>query len=255
MSCTTDELQALIADTAEINYDVSDLTQEVLEGAGVFDVLMRALENHLEREHEANRITGDQYAATYTQLTGVVLQQSITFLLGLGNLQLQNKTTILQNAKLAKEIQLLCQKLVTEKAQVMNQTILDPTASDEETYLNDEGELYNSTVQNVEGTIGERNRVLQRQVEGYDDNYKTNVGKAILDTYRTLLSNLGEDAGVSFPPSIQDAGVDYIMKAMKMDSGLQELNNTDYFGDDRSEGGNGTGKNAYWKLDIPDPDA
>lgn len=253
MSCTHEDLDTLIADLETANYTIDDLTQETLTGAGVFDVLMRALENHLEREHTANRITGDQYAATYTQLTGVVLQQSIQFLLGLGKLQLENNLTTLQNEKLKKEIQLLCQKLVTEKAQVMDSTVLDPTATDAETPTNpDTGDKYNSTVQPVEGTIGERNRVLCRQVKGFDDNYKTNVGKAVLDTYRTLLSNLGGDSGISFPPSIQDGGVEYMMKTLKTDAGLQDLNNADYLGDSRATDEANQG-DYYWKADHPTP--
>ena len=250
MTCTIEELQALIDTENRINYSLEDLTQETLEGAGVFDVLMRALENHLEREHENDRITGDQYASTYVQLTNVVLQQSISFILGLGKLQLDKDLNALQQAKLMKEIQLLCQKLVTEKAQVLDRTVLDPTAADEATYLNDNGELFNQTVQPVEGTIGRRNSVLVRQKQGYDDDYKTKSASTILDTYRTLAAN-------QIPttvPSILDPGIDYIMKVMKMDSGLQEWDNTDYLGDERADE-SGKGQNAYWKMDIPDPDA
>lgn len=237
------QIFALIADDQE-DVTLDDLTQEVLEGAGVFDTLMRAMSNHLEKEHSANRITGDQYATVYSAALTQVLQQSIAFLLGKGKFRLERGLTLLQLAKLDKEIALLCQKLVTEKAQVMDRTILDPTADDDTSPTDGDGNHYWDTIQPVEGTIGERNRVLCRQVKGYDDNYKTNVGKTILDTYRTLLSNLGNDSGVSFPPSITDAGTDYIMKALKMDSGLQDLNNDNSLGRDN---------NFYWNENIPEP--
>lgn len=234
-----DQIVALSRD----EIDLEELTQANLEnGTGVFDVLMRALEEHLQKEHSADRITGDQYANAYVQLTSTVLTQSIQFLLGAEKLKLDRGLTLLQLAKLEKEIALLCQKLVTEKAQVMDRTILDPTATEDTSYTNAAGDSYHNTIQEVEGTIGERNNVLARQVQGYDDNYKTQVGKIILDTYRTVVSNLGSDSGVSFPPSIIDAGTEYLMKTLKMDSGLQAVDNTNNLGrDDEGE--------YYWNLD------
>ena len=219
MSCTIDELNALTETVPKIDYTLEDLTQETLEGAGVFDVLMRALENHLEREHNANRITGDQYAATYTQLTGAVLQQSIQFILGLGKLQLENSLTLLQNEKLKKEIQLLCQRLVTEKAQVMDQTLLDPTAIDSETYQDPvTGDLYNQTVQNIQGTIGRKNAILDRQRQGYQDDYKTKASQLILDAYKIIFSNV-PDIG-SYPEELKNPSIDQLIEHLKLDSDM-----------------------------------
>ena len=238
--------------TASINddVDVADLTQENIEsGQGVFDILMRTISSHLAKEHSANRITGDQYADVYTSALATVLQQSIAFLLGLEKFKLEKNLTLLQLAKLEKEIMLLCQKLVTEKAQVMKETVLDPTATEDTSGTGLNGSLHD-TVNKVEGTIGERNRVLCRQVKGYDDNYKTNVGKAILDSYRTLVSNLGGDSEYGYPPSISPSGIDFILKGLKMDSGLQTHNDTPNLGH-ADLGGDGT---FYWNEIPPMPD-
>lgn len=234
MSCTTDELNALTADLENISYTLEDLTQETLEGAGVFDVLMRALENHLEREHAANRITGDQYAATYTQLTSTVLQQSIQFILGLGKLQLENSLTILQNEKLKKEIQLLCQRLVTEKAQVMDNTVLDPTANDNETYQDPvTGALYNQTIQNIQGTTGRKNNILSRQAKGYDDDYKTKASQLILDAYKIIYSNI-TDTG-AFPYELRNPAIDHLIEHLKMDTKIVTDKSSDTVRDNEGE--------------------
>jgi hypothetical protein len=210
----------LVTDDSE-DVTLEDLTQEVLEGSGVFDTLMRAMSNHLEKEHTANRITGDQYAQVYSAALTQVLQQSIAFLLGKGRFRLERSTTLLQLAKLDKEIALLCQRLVTEKTQVMDATILDPTASDGETYVNEAGEAFNNTIQPVQGTTGRKNTTIDRQRAAYDDDYKTKVGGQILDAHKVLLSNI-IDLG-TLPTELDNASIDQLVEHMKIDS--QIVNN------------------------------
>lgn len=60
---------------------LDDLTQVDLEGEGVFDKLMQAMDQHIQREYKGNRITGDQYAKVYTDVSTAVLGQSVSFLL------------------------------------------------------------------------------------------------------------------------------------------------------------------------------
>jgi hypothetical protein len=60
---------------------LEELTEVNLEGEGVFDQLMQAVDLHIQREYKGNRITGDQYAKVYTEVTTAVLGQSVSFLL------------------------------------------------------------------------------------------------------------------------------------------------------------------------------
>lgn len=60
---------------------LEQLTEVTLEGDGVFDKLMQAVDLHIQREYKGNRITGDQYAKVYTDVTTAVLGQSVSFLL------------------------------------------------------------------------------------------------------------------------------------------------------------------------------
>jgi hypothetical protein len=50
-------------------------------GSGVFDVFMQAMDSHLKREFQGNRITGSQYAEVYTAVANQVLSQSVLFTL------------------------------------------------------------------------------------------------------------------------------------------------------------------------------
>lgn len=74
-----DETSALYKDPAEI--EIADLTEVDLEGEGVFDKLMAAVDIHIQREFKGNRITGDQYAKVYTEVMSGVLGNSVQFLL------------------------------------------------------------------------------------------------------------------------------------------------------------------------------
>jgi len=58
-----------------------DLTEVAIDGEGVFDKLMQAMDEHIQREYKGNRITGDQYAKVYTDVSTAVLGQSVSFLL------------------------------------------------------------------------------------------------------------------------------------------------------------------------------
>jgi len=58
-----------------------DLTTSVVGGTGVFDTLMAALDAHLMKEYEAGRITGDQYAKAYIELTTAAMGNAVQFLL------------------------------------------------------------------------------------------------------------------------------------------------------------------------------
>ena len=60
---------------------LADLTQAKLDGAGVFDTLMRAAALHVQQEFDRNRIKGQDYAQVYLTAMQYTLQNAVTFLL------------------------------------------------------------------------------------------------------------------------------------------------------------------------------
>jgi len=60
----------------------SDLTTSALDGAGVFDELMKALNAHFEDQFVKGRITGADYAQAYIGATQGALSTAVQFLLG-----------------------------------------------------------------------------------------------------------------------------------------------------------------------------
>lgn len=60
---------------------LAELTTEDLDGTGVFDVLMRGVDSHLDKQFKSNRLTGADYAKVYLGAVEAVTTQSIQFLL------------------------------------------------------------------------------------------------------------------------------------------------------------------------------
>ena len=72
-----DEMYAKVAGP-----EISTVTTKVVNGTGVFDVIMASLSNHLKAEYEKNRITGSEYTKAYTDMTQMALNSAIQFALG-----------------------------------------------------------------------------------------------------------------------------------------------------------------------------
>jgi len=112
-----DENSELYKDASEIS--IEDLTEVDLEGTGVFDKLMAAMDLHIQREFKGNRITGDQYAKVYTEVMGGVLGSSVQFLLAKDQAHWAAITAQMQ-ARVA-EIQATKALIELEEAKVLTQ--------------------------------------------------------------------------------------------------------------------------------------
>lgn len=136
---------------------VSDLTQAITNGSGIFDVLMKATKAHLDEEFKQNRLKGSEYATVYLGAMQSTMQTALAFLLqkekaGLEaeNLRQENLNLIAAECKLRAEFDvlqatvlktdtetaLLTQKVATEKAQT------DGIAIDPESILGKQKALY-----------------------------------------------------------------------------------------------------------------
>ena len=60
---------------------IEELTSRQAFGSGIFDALMEAVHNHLKIEYDRNRITGAEYATTYTKLTEAAMANAVQFCL------------------------------------------------------------------------------------------------------------------------------------------------------------------------------
>ena len=60
---------------------IKELTERKIDGSGVFDAIMKSVHVHLKEEYDRNRITGAEYATTYTKLTEAALANAVQFCL------------------------------------------------------------------------------------------------------------------------------------------------------------------------------
>lgn len=113
-------------------YDIplSNLTDKTTtaDGTGVYDVLMQAVELHIQEQYENDRITGTDYATVYLGALQSAMAESVKFLLSEKNSGLLE----LQKKKLQEEIDLIIaqtanqyQQIAASKADVQRRNLLN----------------------------------------------------------------------------------------------------------------------------------
>lgn len=80
--------------------NLADYTTATVEGTGVFDVLMKAINAHLDVQWQQSRIRGPEYAQVYLGSLQTALDHALQFVLG--------------KEKTEKEVELLTQQVLTE---------------------------------------------------------------------------------------------------------------------------------------------
>ena len=94
--------------TSNNKVDITNLTHATIDGNGVFDVLMRTVNAHLQKEWNANRLKGTEYSTVYLGALESTMNTSLQFLLA--------------KDKLNAELAILEQQLVNLKVEEINAT-------------------------------------------------------------------------------------------------------------------------------------
>lgn len=94
--------------TSNNKVDITNLTHATIDGNGVFDVLMRTVNAHLQKEWTANRLKGTEYSTVYLGALESTMNTSLQFLLA--------------KDKLNAELSILEQQLVNLKVEEINAT-------------------------------------------------------------------------------------------------------------------------------------
>ena len=91
----------------------SDITNGDISGSGVFDLLMKSVKTHLNEEYNASRIRDEDFATVYLGSLQSAMQQAVQYQMGKDQLEINwEKTQV--------ELDLIAQKILTEKGQVEN---------------------------------------------------------------------------------------------------------------------------------------
>jgi len=90
---------------------INTLTEASINGNGVFDILMRAMKEHLEQEFRQGRIKGGEYANVYLGSVQAVMQTALQFVIQQNEL---NQNNLLKE----KEIELAQQRIALAQAEL-----------------------------------------------------------------------------------------------------------------------------------------
>ena len=99
---------------------LSDLTTAVVEGTGVFDVLMKATKAHLEQEFRQGRIKGSEYATVYLGSLQTVLQTALQYTLQKETQNLDAQLKIKEIELSDKKIELVGKEVAIAEAKLIN---------------------------------------------------------------------------------------------------------------------------------------
>lgn len=125
-----------IPNTTITDFNIDELTTGTLNGKGTFDILMKAIEAHLRREYENQRIRGTDYANAYVGLINNALQQVTGYALEKAKLPLELQLTEAQIQKLGADT-----ILVTKQGGLVDAQIIKEMLEAEKIHLETEHKL------------------------------------------------------------------------------------------------------------------
>ena len=166
--------------------EVADLTTGYVDGDGVFDIMMEAVNSHLKLQYEEGRITGSDYAKLYLGGLQTTLQQAITFLLTKDKAEKEAELARQQiaesEARVIREDALAAAKIAVDEASVekINAEIclLNAKCKTEKAQIAD-------TIDGitVAGLVGKQKNLYQKQADGFDRDAEQKALKLIVDLY------------------------------------------------------------------------
>lgn len=107
----------IIQDTTP-DIEVSDLTTKAMNGTGVFDVLMSAIQTRLDEQYSLERIKGTEYSKVYLGSMESAITQGIQFLLGSELLSAQKDKILADIALTRSQILESVAKIALTQAQI-----------------------------------------------------------------------------------------------------------------------------------------
>ena len=174
-----------ITDLTTVTSTTDDNGDVTTEAIGNLDALLKVITTQLETQFTLGRITGTDYANVYLGAIQAVIQQSVTFTLGM--------------AKTNAEVALLTQKRITEWGQTRqtwdttNGVVKAPNAVTTATVANG-----TAIMPAADSVIGRQSELFKQQAKGFLNSAKNKHMKAILDTYAVKMSvNKAGDAGTA----------------------------------------------------------
>ena len=155
--------------------DVNDVTTGAIDGTGTFDILMKTVFLHLQREYAAQRITGDMYAKAYIEIMNSTLAQAIQYIVAAAQTSANDELIKAQIAQINAQIDQSRAQVDQIRSQI--ELIGYQGVSEQAKYL----DVINGKL--VEGTIGKQKEIYAAQAKGFKDSALQSVAKTMIDTW------------------------------------------------------------------------
>lgn len=172
------------------------LTTKVVDGSGIFDIVMASINAHLMGQYESGRITGADFTKAYIELTTAALSSSVAFLLGRDEAYWKGLLAQQQVANAQQQNLLLKEQTEVQRAQTLNERTDGAT---------------------VVGAIGKQKDLYTQQITSYQRDAEVKAAKMFIDSWITQKTL---DEGLTAPTSLQNASIDVIMAKIKTNNSL-----------------------------------
>lgn len=232
----------------------ADLTTQVVDGTGTFDILMKGLRCHLQQEYEKSRITGAEYAKVYIALTEAAMQQAVQFLINRessywGSIAAQQQALAAQAQVVTARVQLETAKVQFYgiKAEALNNQAsyaltkmklstesigyciakynLDNMLPAQLKGVQEQAEAQRAQTMDtrsdgitpVNGQIGKQKDLYDQQITSYQRDSEVKAAKMFVDAWITQKTI---DEGVLPPSGFTNVSLDVILTALKENNGF-----------------------------------
>jgi len=187
--------------TSQINFkDVTNATT-IDDGTGYFDILMKTINIHADKQYVTNRITGAEYATVYLGAMQSAIAEAVKFALSkdkiANEIDLANKQYDLSKQLTDKEIALKGNQAATEADKL-------------------------KTTQKARDVQEAQRRLTERQILGFDDNKQIKAFEAQLNSW-ALLNSSGMIDSVSIPGVISSANLQSTYNSLVSDTNESTL--------------------------------
>lgn len=218
---------------------ISEITSGKVNGDGLFDKLMTAVNAHLAIQYEKNRITGGDYSKTYIALTTVAMQQALQFAsiretTYWSSVQAQvaaiQGRVALETAKAnysTNLIQFATAKVTlatTDSQYGAAQYQLENMLPQQLKLLLEQTEAQRAQTKDtrtdgsvVAGTLGKQVALYSQQITSYQRNAETTAARLFVDSWITQKTL---DSGITAPSNLANDSVNTVLGNIKTNNGL-----------------------------------
>lgn len=224
---------------------LESLTDRTVGGDGAFEMLMDSMRAHLQLEFEKGRITGDQYAKSYIEMTSIAMSTAVQMILGRQQAYWQ-ALLVREQAKRAEaeavtavvgvetaKAQLAMMRFQAEMTEAQMVLAKLQLASEDARYLLTHYQIDLTKEQieaarsqhsdtrtdgsNVAGTVKRQRDLLEQQREAFIRDADARIAKMYLDGWITQKTI---DEGLTAPAQLTNAEIEEVLSQARLRAGF-----------------------------------